>query len=458
LNALTAGDSVLVVTESDPEEREESTSDTRNFHFWARLDNAWTTKLSSSTVLSNSNFRNSRVATIQFPEVLLAEVVDIRKVDSLAVRQDWRYEASDTHILQWGVEAEQYRAVYDYQAEADYFGFKAAFAGQPGSVARSITTNPNGNSYGVYVSDRWQLGKNTIAEFGLRWDKQTYTQIPSDNQVSPRFSLLHSFNKNLDLRLSWGRYSQSQGIQELQVEDGIDNFFPAQRSDHLIAGFQYRFRDFYSLRVEAFHKNFSRLKPRFENLHDTLALIPELQPDRVMVAPESSTAFGLELSVDYRGPGQLYWWGSYTLARATDRELGRSVPRSWDQRHSFQAGLGWSNGPWEIGIAAAYRTGWPITGLDLEVHGDEEFTLTPGPRNTLRLGNFSSIDLRIGREFDVKRGKLTAFFELSNALDSKNPCCVDYDTTEGPNNEIIIDKSIDNWLPLLPAVGVLWEF
>lgn len=458
INVLSASDSVLVITENEQAEREQSDSQTRNFHFWARLDNIWTARLSSSTVVSSSSFRNARLASIKDPEVILADVTDIRKVDSLGIRQDWRFNATERHLLQWGLLAEKSRALYDYTGVVSYFGFKAAFAGQPDSIERSVRTVPSGYAFGLYIADRWQLGTKTIAELGLRWDKQSYTRTPADDQLSPRFSLLHSFSKNLDLRLSWGRYWQSQGIHELQVEDGVDRFFPAQRADHLIAGFQFRLMDFYALRVEAFHKDFARLKPRYENLHDSLALIPELQPDRVLVAPDSSRAYGLEVSLDYRGPAELRWWGSYTLAKTTDEIHGVSVPRSWDQRHALHAGLGWNRGPWEIGIAATYRTGWPTTGLEFELLDDEDFVVTPGPRNTLRLGEYSSFDFRVSREFDLRLGKLSAFFELSNAFNRKNPCCVDYDTTDSEDDPVELDKSFDNWLTILPSVGVLWEF
>ncbi len=52
-----------------------------------------------------------------------------------------------------------------------------------------------------------------------------------------------------------------------------------------------------------------------------------------------------------------------------------------------------------------------------------------------------------------------AFFEVSNLTNRRNECCLDYDIEEDETTgEEYFDLSYDYWLPLVPAVGVLWEF
>ena len=57
VNALYAEDDVVVVLESELDELEQSTSGTRNAQLWLRLDNQWTQRLSSSSLLSFGSFR-----------------------------------------------------------------------------------------------------------------------------------------------------------------------------------------------------------------------------------------------------------------------------------------------------------------------------------------------------------------------------------------------------------------
>jgi hypothetical protein len=205
----------------------------------------------------------------------------------------------------------------------------------------------------------------------------------------------------------------------------------------------------------------SDLRPRYENLYDPLAIIPELQPDRIRIAPTSALARGLEFSVNRTGQA-LSWWASYSLAEVTDTVDGIDVPRSWDQRHALQAGLAWSVNSWDLSVAGHIRSGWPTTSLSLEEvigpGGESEFIAVPGPRNAEQLPHFASLDARISRKFDVGRGMITAFFEVSNLLDRNNVCCIDYDLESDENDEEFLEYSPDYWLPLLPAIGFLWEF
>jgi len=461
-NALFADDNVTVVLETDPAEREEAKSSTRNAQVWLQAETNWSPRLSSRTALSYTDFRNTRDSLSNDPDKVVAIVHDERDVRQFGFRQDWRLQPSDTHFMQWGFGVTNSRADYAYDGMAEYFGLPALYLNQPGTVSRVLSASPDGGSYSLYLADRWKLSEKTIIEWGLRWDDQTYTDLPSDSQLSPRASVLHRWNSDTDLRFSWGRYHQSQGIQELQIEDGISNFWPAQRADHLIASIQHRVNDKLTVRVEAFHKDMQDVRPRFENLFDPLALIPELQADRVRLDPSSAKSSGLELSFD-GDYGDWAWWASYTLSEATDSIDGRDESRSWDQRHAVQAGTNWSNEVWNVAFAAGAHTGWPTTNLELvqngvDIDGEPILVAVPGPRNELHHNTFASLDFRISRKFRVRRGSLTAFVELSNVTNRDNVCCLDWDEDQDENGNTVLENSLDYWLPLLPAIGVLWEF
>jgi len=340
---------------------------------------------------------------------------------------------------------------------------QALYPGRNEPSSLDLSASPDGGSYSFYVSDRWKLWPRTVLEWGLRWDDQTYTDLSGDSQLSPRFSLLHGITPATEFRLSWGRYYQAQGANELQIEDGITNFWPAQQADHLIAGIRTLFKDKYALRIEAFYKDMRHIRPRFENLYNPLGIIPELQPDRVRLDPASAESSGLEISLD-RSTGTMNWWATYTLSRATDRIGGQDQLRSWDQRHAGQAGISWRGDNWDIAFAASLHTGWPATLLELVENGVDAdgaplLVATPGQRNAVRLHNFASLDVRISRKWRLKRGSLLAFLEITNLANRRNQCCYDYDVVQDEQNgENMLERSYDYWLPLLPAVGFLWEF
>jgi hypothetical protein len=458
VNVLTARDDVLLVTEADPTELEQSRNDTRNNTFWVHWQQQWSNGITSSTTFSSSAFDSARRAEANDPETMIATVADERDVSIAGVRQDWQLGLGDRHALSFGAEYQRQHADYDYAAAADYFDFSLMFPGIPPTLRRSATVSPSGDSAGAYVADRWQLTGATTAELGLRFDRYRYSGIPDEQHFSSRISVRHELGGGTALRWSLGRYFQPQGLHELQVEDGVTDLYPAQRADHAIIGVEHRLGERYLLRAEAYRKSLDRLRARYENLFDPLAILPELEPDRTRVTPEAASARGIELSVLYAEPERgLRWSASYVRARVTDVVDEETVRRSWDQRHAVQLGIGHDLGTWDLSAALGYHSGWPTTGLTLEESPAGETAAVVGPRNALELGSFASVDLRASRALTLRVGSLDVFVEVSNATNRANPCCVDFELEEASTGELLAQET-EAWLPRVATFGVLWQF
>lgn len=459
VNGLMANDDVLIVTEDSGNEFEYSHSDVRNSQFWATWTQEWGHELTSQTTFSTATFVSVRNAQIEDPEAVTGFVVDQRRLGIYGAHQTWQWPVSDYHRLTFGWEAYRQDAEYDYRSGVEYLAPQVIDDASTEGSQDTVLQNIDGNSYGVFVSDSWRLSNRTVAEVGFRWDQQTYTSQGTETQFSPRLGLVHEVNDDLTLRASLGRYYQSQGIHELQVEDGLDRFFPAQRADHAILGLNYRLSDDLSVRVETYYKWYDRIRPRFENMLDPLAVIPELEPDRVIIAPDAARALGIEFSLAYEGPRGLNWWASYTNSRADDYFGDRITPRSWDQRHAVQLGLTWSNETWDVGVAANAHSGWPTTDVYTEPGPSPDTPIVlVGDRNGARLGSFGSLDFRIGYKRPLGDGMFHMFFELSNATNRRNLCCADFDMEFDSNGQLFLEKEYDYWLPRLPALGFLVEF
>jgi outer membrane receptor protein involved in Fe transport len=458
VNVLTARDDVLLVTEADPAELEQSRNDTLNNAFWVHWQQQWSNGMTSSTTFSSSAFDSTRHAEANDPETLVATITDRRDVSIAGVRQDWQLSLGDRHALSFGAEYQRQHADYDYAGAAEYFGFYLTFPGIPPTLRRSAVLAASGDSAGAYVADRWRITDATTAELGLRFDRYRYSGIADEQHLSPRISVRHELGDSTALRWSLGRYFQPQGLHELQVEDGVTDLYPAQRADHAVIGIERRLGERYLLRAEAYRKSLDRLRARYENLFDPLAILPELEPDRARVAPEEASARGVELSVLYAEPERgLRWWASYVRARATDLVEEKTVRRGWDQRHAAQLGIGHDSARWDLSAALGYHSGWPTTGLTLEESPGGETTAVVGPRNELELGSFASLDLRASRALALRVGSLDVFVEVSNATNRRNPCCVDFDLDEDTSGEILAQET-ENWLPRVATFGVLWQF
>jgi hypothetical protein len=185
--------------------------------------------------------------------------------------------------------------------------------------------------------------------------------------------------------------------------------------------------------------------------------VPELRWDRVRIAPDSAHAEGIEWLLTRSSSDPWNGWLSYAWSRVLDREDDVETHRSWDQTHTVGGGVTWASGPWQATFATSYHTGWPTTPVSVADAGAPDASVVVGRRNSLRFEDYASVDLRISRDFALPRGDLLVFAEVTNALDRRNPCCVDFSYAY-PDGTLELDREYRHWLPLVPSVGVLWRF
>jgi hypothetical protein len=452
LHVLLANDKAQVTNAAGTEDANARYS---NAYVWGTLEHDWSPRLTGRALLSFTDVSSERDGTVDEPGRRTGEFDDQRDYDVLGLKLDATY-AGERWLHRFGVEVRSLEARYDYT------GSVAFSAGYPfpdstaQTVAHNLAPQPSGQHASAYVSSRVRVTDRLTAELGLRWDEETYSP-DADNEVSPRVNLLYNLSAATRLRASWGRYQQFQGIEELQVQYGVDTFQPAQRSDHAILGFEHDYAGGLALRIEAYRKDYGQLQTRYESLFDPLSLAPELRWDLVAIAPDSSRAEGAELLLTRKSESPWNGWLSYTWSRVTDREAGDDTPRSWDQPQSISGGVTWADGGWQVTAAGAYHTGWPVTPVHV-AQGVAGATVVVGPRNADRYAHFASLDLRVSREFALPLGSLNVYAEVTNALDRHNPCCVDYEFESESPDTVVIDRDYRNWLPLVPSVGVLWKF
>ena len=461
VNVLIAEDS-LFFTENDEAFPEENRGDSSSRYVWFTLDNDWSESLDSSTVFSFESHDQERT-TIDFDGTFKqATLFDARDSDEFGLKTDWRWLLADRHMLKWGLEFSQQKATYNY----DLAGFHTGVLGGPEQfiLDREANLSVDGDEYAAHVAYRYQPLEPLTVEIGMRWDKQTYTDLDDNDQVSPRINALYNVSNRTKLRLAWGHFHQSQRIQELQVADGVNNFFPAQRAEHRVIGFSHSFKNGLSLRSDFYQKRYTKVLPYFENFLDPSNLVPEATPDRIRITPEESEARGFEVLLRHDPDRVFDWWTSYAYSIATDKIDGSNVLRSWDQKHALNFGLNWHWNNWNVNLAGGMHTGRPITPILVDTQpapgGGFLGFAELGERNADRLDFFQRYDIRVSREVKLRNSKLNYFFEIYNIFDAENPCCVEgFDFGfDNASSSFFSIANQDNGMPRLPSFGVSWSF
>jgi len=437
-------------------ENESADARYHNSYAWATLEHDFSPSTGAGAIVSYTDVSSTRTGTVFEPGIRSGSVDDRRHYDVLGLKLD-AHHRTDRWLHRFGFELRAQSADYDYQSAVQFEpGFP--FPDSPGSgVTQSSDPTPSGNHVAAYLTSRLRVTDRLAAEFGLRWDEQSYGR-DSDDQWGPRVNLVYQVSPATRLRASWGRYQQFQDINELQVEDGITEFQRPQLADHAIFGLEQDLREGFALRVEAYRKDYRHPMARYESLFDPLSLVPELRWDRVRIAPDSARAEGFEVLLTRRNQEPWSGWLSYAWSRVVDSEDGVDTRRSWDQTHSMGAGVAWTSAPWQATLAATYHTGWPTTPVRVADGADPAAPdIVVGPRNAARFPDYASLDARVSREIALRRGDLSLFVEVTNLLDRANPCCVDF-SFESQDGEPVIEREYRHWLPLVPSIGVLWKF
>jgi hypothetical protein len=442
---------------NDSDKSEQVDVDYRNTYVWGGWEQQWPFRFTSRLMLALTDIDNGREGTIDDPGERTGAVNERRTLRTGLARLDVSHRA-ERFFTRFGAEGREVKARYDYLSELIYAPDYPLPGDTGETVQRDLSPVPEGHQFGAWLTTRMRISDQWNVELGARWDDQTYDDVEGPEQFSPRLNLMYDLNPATRLRAAWGRFWQAQGPNELQVEDGIGTFWEPQKADHLIVSLERDLRADLDLRIELYQKDYDRVRPHFENLFDPVTLIPEFEPDRIEVAPDHARARGAEMLLSWRDDDPWSGWLSYAWSRVTDKIDGDDVPRSWDQRHSISAGMRYAGPHWEFSVVDTYHTGWPTTSLKLAsdpLGGPDQ--VVAGPRNGARFSYFNSLDFRAMRRYPLPESSLELWFELTNALGRRNPCCTEY-TVTAPGGVTLIDRDEDYWPRFIPSVGVLWKF
>jgi len=254
---------------------------------------------------------------------LVFDVSEERALNILGLKQDWTAELSERHLLMAGFDAKRLEADYNYFNK----DLKKRFTTADGQVIREYDSTSSdwelsGNRFGVYFSDRVRLFAPLTAEIGVRYDHFSWTD---DNNVSPRLNIAYSLWDRTVLRGGWGQFYQSQGIHELNVQDGDETFYPAELAEHRAISVEHVFENDLNLRVEVYQKVLSDIHPHYQNLGGNIEAVPEVEYDRVRLEPERGESKGLEIFLKRDTGDKLSWWASYAYAISESAEKLRSA-------------------------------------------------------------------------------------------------------------------------------------
>jgi outer membrane cobalamin receptor len=461
----------LHVLHSGDDLRYQDTGDSRidsrylSNYLWLTLDQPLGGRWHSATVLSAGalDWRRAGQSDTRVDASAAIEIEDARRLVGLELRQDWSFRASEWNLLSFGVDVRDERATYDYTQ-----AWRSTVAAPTGPTTRvdffSVFAQPRGRTIGSYVSDKVRLFDRLTLEGGLRSD---VTSQASEHVLSPRAAAAWDIVSGTTMRASWGRYAQSQQLFALPVEEGVQTFEPADRSDQTEVGLEQALPRGIVARVNAYDRTLTWNRSRYVNASSAITPFPEVSYDRLRIPPGTGRARGVELAVSDGGGANVEWSASYALAEAVDHIAGRDVPRATDQRHTAHVDWSWhpASNAWRLAIAGTWHTGTPDTPdivlIDTLVNTPTQLTISskwkPGLLYSERVPDYRRLDVRWTRFITTSRGRASLFVELYNALGAEN--VRGYYTNVGITGHTVqLVRGTRTQLPRIPSAGFTWEF
>jgi hypothetical protein len=296
-----------------------------------------------------------------------------------------------------------------------------------------------------------------------------------------------------------GLYTQSPGYEKLLQADHFTDLTAAGRLDlrperatHVLFGVDRDMAPGVLGRVELYYKSFSDLiVGRLETEDERLARLArydfpqELQPT-ISTAPlitsvptndSRGKAYGLDVFVSRTdGPARprLTGWVSYSLSKTQQDVYGRSVPFSYDRRHSLSVVWNWRLGTrFDLAGTARAASGFPRTppaGVRVATEeagsrlvpvqlGPNRFGLEVAPGgvaelNSARMPMFARLDLRLGYRPGGASGRWQIYVEGLNVLKHNNAWFMDADIVGDGSGAPRLQEDPVGGLPRIVTFGV----
>lgn len=378
----------------------------------------------------------------------------------------------------------------NYGANLDFVGYhndtyqKRYFGGRLFEI--NYNTDLDLIKYGMFA----QVSKNFFANelvvsLGTRLDANNYSADMSNplDQFSPRLSVSYNFSDYLSFNANVGRYYQlppytSLGFQRDGVFVNKDNNLKYIRSDHYIAGAEYRPSQKIQFTLEGFYKGYNNYP---FSVNDSVSLANKgagygVLGDEEVSSVSSGRAYGIEFLARINNQKNLNGNISYTLVRSEFKDASGEnyIPSSWDSKHLLTVFATYKmKNNWTIGGKWRFVGGLPYTPYDLEKSSFVPAWDALGAAyidyskyNSERLGAFHQLDVRVDKAFYLKKFTLKLYLDIQNAYNfqAEQPDIIvrekdsngNYLKTDNGTKYVL--KAVENKVgTILPTIGIMLD-
>lgn len=378
---------------------------------------------------------------------------------------------------------------------ARYFNstFRAKYVGET-YQPDNYETNMDMFKWSLFGQINHTYFQKLTLSLGLRADANNYSSEMSNlfKQISPRFSASYEITPEYYLNFNVGRFYQQPSYTTLGFSNAAgdlvnkSNGLKYIRSDHFVFGAEWLPNESSRLSVEGFLKLYNNYPV---SLIDSVSIASKgagygTFGDEPVKSVGKGRAYGAEFL--YRNKNLLGFNTliSYTLVRSESAKMDGNlnptsgfIPTSWDNEHliSITATRTFRRG-WDVGFKWRFVGGAPYTPYDLQTSAlidvwntRNQAVLDYGKFNTLRLGGFHQLDVRVDKMYYFNKWTLNLYVDVQNIYNFKGEEADNYVTEvdingnpkvnpDDPTRYLLKKLKNDGSGTILPTIGIIVEF
>jgi hypothetical protein len=365
-------------------------------------------------------------------------------IELLGFTTDFVFNNAANRVIQQKQNTTEFSAYVDYKMVRGLFVIQPSFRLQYYASLGNTSPEPR-------LGVKYNAADNLRFKFAGGFYSQNFIAANSDRDV---------------VNLFYGFLSGPSNLQQKIIsEDGTvrNRTHSLQKSQHAIFGFELDLTNKLLLNVEGYYKNFSQLTNvnRFKIFEESDASAPDLLKRDYII--ETGAAKGIDFLLKYTTK-KMYVWAVYSLGKVDRWDGFQTYSPVFDRRHNVNLVFTYAfKNNWEVNARWNFGSGLPFTprsgyyhnidfsnGLstDLTTVNSDDLQTILGSLNSSRLPTYHRLDITVKKDVIFKnKTKLEINVGATNLYNREN---IFYVIPE--RNQSIYQ------LPLLPSIGIAWNF
>ena len=424
-----------------------------NYNGWVNWQ--WFPKKNFSSITTLAYQSLQKDADFIFPDNIAADNIDQNKTNTISFTNSSYLNIKDNHALEFGWEFRTFDSRYRYN-EIRYDVYRST----PDNVITQdidIDKTLAGYTGAAYLQYNWTFKKGFIVQPGVRASFQSFSE---NVKWAPRVALSYDISKSFTIKAAYGIYYQPDLYFKLRTSLlQVEPYDVNSKSTHYTGSLTFTKGKTHAM-INVYHKDNAVLYDDFR--YEFFNRIGGVNILDIPFNTVSGYSQGIELVLRQQYGKASIISVSYAYSRSRIRDASDNETfRDFDQPHAIIVNnIFRLPKSWNISMLWTYHTGYPYTPTQVDFivqRPNEEGIMLfydAGKKNSARLPDFHSLDLRLEKTWNFKKNSLMAYVNIVNFYKRENIRSYYWWANYYQNGSIGFERETQTNIPFFVSPGI----